>query len=486
MSLMIKCILYPGAHLFVVSGGKAQAAGIIAEKVREICNLIPAFDKEIDYAPKTSSFTNDYVKVQFKNGSYFDNLAANEKTRGKRRQGGTMEECVSIDGTILSEVIIPVMNVSRRALDGTVHPEEPLNKSQLYITTAGYRNTFAYDKHIQILIWSIVNPDRAMVLGGTWRIPVLMKLLDKDFVKDLQQDGTFNESSFEREYESKWSGSVDNSFFRAELFDRNRSIQLPEKEASKRLGNAGYYVIGVDVGRKGCATVATILKCMPQPDGADMKHLVNMVILEDEHFETQAIKLKQLFYLYKARRLVIDGNGLGIGLLDYMVKAQTIPDTGEFYPDFGILNDEENFYKKYESSACVKDAIYIIKANAVINTEAHSTLQSQMSSGKIKFLIDERTAKNKLLSTKMGQEMTSEQRAEYLKPYTLTSILREEIMNLREETEGINILLKRVNKNIEKDKFSSLEYAVLYVHTNEESGRRRKKRFNIKDFMFMN
>lgn len=133
MSLMIKCILYPGAHLFVVSGGKAQAAGIIAEKVREICNLIPAFDKEIDYAPKTSSFTNDYVKVQFKNGSYFDNLAANEKTRGKRRQGGTMEECVSIDGTILSEVIIPVMNVSRRALDGTVHPEEPLNKSQLYI-----------------------------------------------------------------------------------------------------------------------------------------------------------------------------------------------------------------------------------------------------------------------------------------------------------------------------------------------------------------
>jgi hypothetical protein len=38
--------------------------------------------------------------------------------------------------------------------------------------------------------------------------------------------------------------------------------------------------------------------------------------------------------------------------------------------------------------------------------------------------------------------MKPEERAEYLKPYTLTSVLREEMGNLREETEGINIILK--------------------------------------------
>jgi len=43
--------------------------------------------------------------------------------------------------------------------------------------------------------------------------------------------------------------------------------------------------------------------------------------MSDEHFEDQAIKLKKLFYKYKARRLVIDANGLGIGLIDYMVKS---------------------------------------------------------------------------------------------------------------------------------------------------------------------
>ncbi len=33
MVLMIRCILYPGAHLFVSSGGKEQSAGIMQEKV---------------------------------------------------------------------------------------------------------------------------------------------------------------------------------------------------------------------------------------------------------------------------------------------------------------------------------------------------------------------------------------------------------------------------------------------------------------------
>lgn len=33
MALMIQCVLYPGAHLFVTSGGKEQAAQIIKEKV---------------------------------------------------------------------------------------------------------------------------------------------------------------------------------------------------------------------------------------------------------------------------------------------------------------------------------------------------------------------------------------------------------------------------------------------------------------------
>ena len=485
MVLMCRAILYPRCKLFITSGGKEQAAGIVKEKVQEICTLIPAFQKEIDWRRGQTLEGKDYVKYVFKNGSYFDNIAARESSRGKRRHGGLIEECVGVDGDILSQVIIPTMNISRMCMDGTTQPDETLNKSQIYITTAGYKNTFPYDKLIQLLVWEIVKPQQSIIMGGTYRIPVLMKLLDANFIKDLKMDGTFNESSFDREYESKWSGTVEDAFFNAEIFDRNRVLNQPEYEASGRNSKLASYVLAVDVGRKGCDSVICVFKVTPQSQGGSIKSLVNIYTLSDEHFEDQTIKLKKLYYKYNADRIVIDGNGLGIGLIDYMVKTQIDPETNEIFPDFGVVNDDELFYKKYKTANTVLDAMYIIKANAPLNTEAHAIAKSQLASGKVKFLIDERIAKNKLLAKKKGQTMTPEQRAEELKPFTLTSILKEEMMNLREETEGVNIILKQANKSIRKDKFSAFEYGLYYLKLEEDKKKKRKK-FNAKDWCFLN
>ena len=485
MVLMCRCILYPRSKLFVTSGGKEQAAGIVKEKVTEICTLVPAFDRELDRRPGKTREGKDYVCYVFKNGSYFDNIAASEKSRGKRRHGGLVEECVGVDGDILSQVIIPTMNVSRLCMDGTTQPDETLNKSQIYVTTAGFKNTFAYDKLIQLLVWMITEPHKAMVMGGTWRIPVLMKLLDKNFLQDLKKDGTFNEASFDREYESKWTGTVADAFFNGEIFDRNRNLQKPEVEHSGRSSAQAFYVLSVDVGRKGCDSVVCVFKVTPQSMGAAYKSLVNIYTFSDEHFEDQAIRIKKLFYKYKARRVVIDANGLGIGLVDYMIKSQIDPNTGDTYPDFGVYNDDELYYKKYKTNVTEQDAMYLIKATAPINTEAHANAQSQLSSGKVKLLIDERVAKTKLMGTKVGQNMKPEERAEYLKPFTLTSILKEEMMNLREENEGVNINLKQANKGIRKDKFSAFEYGLYYIKQVEEN-KKRKKKFNAKDWCFMN
>ena len=485
MVLMCRCILYPRSKLFVTSGGKEQAAGIVKEKVTEICTLVPAFDRELDRRPGKTREGKDYVCYVFKNGSYFDNIAASEKSRGKRRHGGLVEECVGVDGDILSQVIIPTMNVSRLCMDGTTQPDETLNKSQIYVTTAGFKNTFAYDKLIQLLVWMITEPHKAMVMGGTWRIPVLMKLLDKNFLQDLKKDGTFNEASFDREYESKWTGTVADAFFNGEIFDRNRNLQKPEVEHSGRSSAQAFYVLSVDVGRKGCDSVVCVFKVTPQSMGAAYKSLVNIYTFSDEHFEDQAIRIKKLFYKYKARRVVIDANGLGIGLVDYMIKSQIDPNTGDTYPDFGVYNDDELYYKKYKTNVTEQDAMYLVKATAPINTEAHANAKSQLSSGKVKFLIDERVAKNKLLATKVGQNMKPEERANYLKPFNLTSILKEEMMNLREENEGVNIILKQANRGIRKDKFSAFEYGLYYIKL-EEDKKKKHKRFNAKDWLFLN
>lgn len=143
MALMIRCILYPGSHLFVTTGGKEQAASITLAKIEEICSLIPALAQEINWDRGKTKHSKDDVKYLFKNGSILDILAAKESSRGQRRTAGLMEECILLDGTILNEIIIPTTNVNRLLADGSRHYEEKNNKSQVYITTAGFKNSFA-------------------------------------------------------------------------------------------------------------------------------------------------------------------------------------------------------------------------------------------------------------------------------------------------------------------------------------------------------
>ena len=485
MVLMLRCILYPGCELFITTGGKEQAASITVAKIDEICRLIPALNNEINWDRGVSKKSKDSVEYVFKNGSKINILAARESSRGQRRTGGLMEECVLIDQNALNEIIIPTTNVDRRLPDGSRHPEEVVNKSQIYITTAGYKNSFAYEKLIELLVESVLEPDKTMIMGGTWETPVTEGLLNEDFVEELKMSGTFNEASFEREYCSVWSGDAENAYFSSDIFEKHRQLLQPEYEFSGRSSKNAYYVLGIDVGRKGCTSEVMVIKVTPQVQGAAIKTLVNLYSYEEEHFEDQAIKIKKLFFKYKARICAIDANGLGIGLVDYMVKTQIDPETGDTLPPFGVENDDDGFYKKFKTDETVKDAMFLIKANAPINTEAHSYVQTQLSSGKIKFLIDEREAKIKLMSTKLGQEMSPDERAEKLMPFTLTTVLKDQMMNLVEDNEGVNIILKQNNKGIKKDKFSAFEYGLYYIKLDEERKRKRRSH-SIADFMFMN
>ena len=485
--LMLKCVLYPGSHMFVTTGGKEQAAGIAKEKTDLLCKLIPGLKNELDWTRGQTKTSKDNIELRFKNGSILDVMAARQSSRGKRANGGLMDEVILIDPQTLNEVILPTMVIDRRLSDGSQHREEMLNRSQIYITTAGWKNSFAYEKLIELLIQMVTDPTEAFVMGGTWRVPVMEGLQPKTFIQEQKLNGTYSDDSFSREYESQWSGDAENAFFSADKFDKHRQLLQPEYEYSARSSKNAFYVLGVDVGRFKCTTEVCIFKVTPQPQGASLKTLVNLYSYEAEDFEQQAINLKKLFYRYKARVIAIDANGVGAGLIDFMTKAQIDPETGDELPPFGVeggtSEDAIEPYKKIRGAGVEENALYLIKANAPINTEAHSYVQTQMFSGKIKFLIDENQAKSKLLTTKAGQEMDAVKRNERLQPFVLTTLLRNQMLNLVEDNEGVNIILKQSSRSVPKDKFSAFEYGLYYIKQDEDRKRKRKKR-NISEMMF--
>ena len=488
MALMLKAVLYPGAKLFTVAGGKQQSAEILSGKVLEICKLIPAMEREIIWDTRgtraRTAQTKDSVIYTFRNGSTLENIAASEKTRGRRFNSGLMEECVGIDQDILNEVLIPTLNVDRM-VQGQTDSNEQLNKSQIFVTTAGYKNTYSYEKLIEILCRSVVRPKDAIVLGGSWRVPVIFGLLDKNFVRDLKMDGTFNEDSFEREYESKWTGDIESAFFNSDRFDKQRKINMPEWKYSNRTSKDGYYIMGVDVGRFGCTTEVVIIKVTPGAGDIPRKRIVNIYSFDEEHFGLQALKLKRLFQQYKCRVAVIDGNGLGAGLVDMLTMDTIDPDTGETLYNWGVMNDEDNKYRNMKTDDTVIDAMYIMKANQVLNSEMYAYCQSEINSGRVNFLVDESIAKNKLLSQAQGKKMSQSQRADYLMPFVQTSILKDQMLNLVYENDGAHIILKQASKKIKKDKFSALIYGLYYCKLQEDSRSKKRKR-DMSKFLFFN
>lgn len=88
LGLYLKCIMYPGIKLFVVSGGKEQASGIALEKLEEIWEWWPCLKNEVEKVSKE----RDYIKVIFKNKSRLDVLPVRNSARGKRRHGGLIDE----------------------------------------------------------------------------------------------------------------------------------------------------------------------------------------------------------------------------------------------------------------------------------------------------------------------------------------------------------------------------------------------------------
>lgn len=211
----------------------------------------------------------------------------------------------------LNNIVLPLMNVERRTKNGDLNEKEP-QQIQLWMSSAGDKNTFCYDKAIEMMELSIINPTHSFIFGCDYRVPMQVGLLPKNFLNEIKTSQTFSEESFAKEYLSRFTGSSSDAWFKYDKILRRRKLINPEKHEIVKAGINSFYIIAVDIARKKCQTAAAILKVYPDSDYRCS--LVNMVILgktEDEKvLDRQAIELKKLIRDFNPREVVIDINGL--------------------------------------------------------------------------------------------------------------------------------------------------------------------------------
>lgn len=487
LAMYLRCIFLPKSKVFLCAPGKEQGTKITMEKLTEIWDLFPLLEKEVI----SKNFQANLVRIVFRNGSMLDIVSASDAQRGGRRSAGIIDEVRDHDGDLLNQVVLPLMNVNRRTCNGEINDKEP-HQGQIYITSAGNKNSYAYERMKELMINSVIDPHQAFVWGCDYRVPVLYGLIPKTYISELKMSGTFKEEDFAKEYLSIWTGGSDDSWINYDTLSKYRVIVNTEYKSSindtKKVGYnpEQFYIISVDVARLCAESTVCVFKVLPSLNGF-VKKLVNLEVLPDKmHFEFQASRIKEMIAAYNPKEVVIDGNGLGVGLMDFMIRYTRHDLTGQVFPPYGSFNDED--YLHQQPSDCPK-IIYVMKANATTQGQIHSTCFSDLISGKVRFLIDERDAKTRLLSTKKGNRMTTEERIRKLRPYTLQSILIAELLNMRIKDGNVNqnnLVLERINTSMTKDKFSAFEYGLYRIKEHETKYIKKKTRQkrDLKNFIF--
>ena len=480
LALMLQCIFIPGRKVFICAPNKNQGAQIAREKISEIYRHWPLIKNEVfgsELTDTPGNFGKDYVTIKFRNGSQFDVVGALESTLGGRRNGGLIDEIKNHDEEAISTIVLPLLNVSRRMPNNEVNPCEP-NQQVICCTSAWQKQSFAYDKLISTFEEAIMQPKTAFCMGCDYRVPMLHGLLEKAYINKLKLDPSFNEVSFATEYLSLWQGASEESWFNFDKLRKHRKIKNPETHAKFRPGSNQFYLLSVDVGRYHDQTIVSVFRVNVDEQGRHWATLVNLYVVarvaETKTFSQQTIDVKKLIEAYQPREVVIDTNGLGVGIADEMIKEQ-VDEFGKVYPAYAFINDENYFTIQPKTAPKI---LYSLKANGPLNSKIHGNAYSRLSSGLVKFLVDEQEAKSSLMATAKGQKMSTYKRVERLMPHEMTTKLFEEMANLRLKRTGssTDIVLEQINQRYPKDKYSSFAYGLWRIKELEEEYMTKRRR----------
>lgn len=466
----LQCVFLPNHVGSIVAPNKGQAAKISKQKIQEIWRIWPLLKNELEPGMTDgvhANFGKDYVELFFKNGARLTVVGALDSDRGIRTHATLIDEARDQDGDAIAEIVLPQMNVSRRMNNGLVNPYEKINTQVIYATSAGTKASYAYEALIDTFERAIIDPKSAFCIGLDYRIPAAHGLIDPTYVRNLKLSPSYNETTFAAEYLGVWLGGSDESWFDYSKLTKYRKIKNPEWIQKFREEKNVFYLISVDVGRLHDQTVACIWRVNIR-DNKYYATLVNLFVLgrqaETKTFTQQAADLKQLIEIYRPREVVIDCNGLGVGLADEMIRTQ-LDENGNELPAYGFFNNDD--YKKIQP----KDApqiLYSLKANGPLNSKIHGNAYSRINSGMVRFLISEQEARTALLATKTGQKMKTEERIKRLMPHELTTKLFEEMSNLRLKKSGLDIVLEQINPRFPKDKYSAFAYGLWRIKELEE------------------
>ena len=482
-----RCILYPNTKMVIVARKSGQAALIITEKIqKELVSMSPILNKEI------RSFKDRQGEqiCLFENGSYIKVVVLNDSSRGERSNCIIFEEFRLLDKKLIDSIIIP-FNVSRKP-PYTALPEYanlPQEQSQqVYISSAWWKNSWMWNTIVEQAT-NMVRGKKSIVMANDLYLSIDSGIKTKEDI--FGEKATMDAYTFAMEYENQMIGEGNNSYYTLSDFDDLRKIKTPfvplYKDEVVKYGHKNnprfasklpneVRVLAIDVamkaGKENDNTIVHLISATAEDYGYQ-RDVVYSESYNGKATALQALRIKQLFYEFRADYIVLDTLNAGISIYDELSKETIDSSTGEHYAPMTIIKDDSlqivstdvirDLRSRVIGASAAIPVVYPVQATATINSLMAVDLKKQLEQKKIWLCADEQDMMDILMQTnKTFREGTHEDREFYIMPFLEHSELIKECVNLEMSLNNGNIKLQEPRDG-RKDRYSALTYGDYFI-----------------------
>lgn len=466
----VRCILFPGTKIVVSSGTLKQANEVLLKIQDDFMKQSSILRSEIE---KCNIGQND-ASIYFKNGSWIKTRTSSENSRSARANCIVVDEFRMVDETVINTVLRKFLTSPRQPkyLQKPEYAHMQERNKEIYMSSAYFKSSWAYRKAQSYTLNFFDDTKKYFICGLPYQVSVREGLLSRSQLEDEMSEADYNELVQQMEMECLWFGDTDGSLFKFDELTARRRLRKAfpplsfcnDKITIPKLTATGKRILSIDVAlmqstkkKKNDASAIFINDLIQVNDTAYQSNFVYSETFEGLKTDELGMIVMKYFYEYQCTDLVLDTNGIGLGVYDFITKDQICQENGKRYQAMTCIND-----KDMAERCKVRDAnkvVWSVKANANFNNEICVLLRNGIQNGKINFLISEQDADSSLKETYKGYfKMSPTEQAKLKMSYVQTTFAVYELIKLDHEVKNGNIKVKEV-EGMRKDRYSSIAYS---------------------------
>lgn len=465
----VRCILFPGTKIIVSSGTLKQANEVLLKIQDDFMKHSPILCSEID---KCNIGQND-ATISFKNTSWIKTRTSTDNSRSARANCLIGDEFRMIDENILNTVLRKFLTSPRQPgyLRKPEYKHLQERNLEIYMSSAYFKSSWAYKKAQDYTLNFFDDKRKYFIVGLPYQISIMEGLLSREQLEDEMAEMSYNDMLQTMEMECLWVGDDGDNLFKFDDINKRRIIRNalfplkfynekikipPLAQAEKRILSVDVALMGSTKKKKNDAAAVYINSAIQSDNTSYQSNVVYGETFEGLTTDELGIIVMRYFYKYKCTDLVLDTNGVGLGVYDFICKDQYDAETGEMYKALCCCNDDDMAVR-----CKVRDAekvVWSVKATSNFNNEICVLLRNGIKNGKISFLIPEQECDRDLSKAYKGYSKLTPTDQAYIKmPYVQTTMAEYELVKLDHEIKNGNVRVKE-QSGMRKDRYSSIAY----------------------------